>query len=111
MKKSRRGKALPPMFITDEVVEAYENGTGDEFIALYQPTIRYVSTRIEAWRQCRLAYCRRSRTCTGSHKPRAFHPNFPPCISSNEMHQVWLAEHRLYTAEVEAAYGPFPEEE
>jgi hypothetical protein len=51
----------------------------------------------------------RCRTCTGSHIPKTFHDSFPPCISSNELHQAWLAENRRYTAEVEAAYGRFAE--
>lgn len=111
MDKSRRQKALPPLLMTQAVADAYENGTGEEWIALYQPAIRYICTRIEGWRHCRLPRCRRSRTCTGSHVPKTFHHSFPPCISSNALHQAWLAEHRRYVAEVEAAYGPFPEGE
>lgn len=107
MSRSRRGKEPPPVFIRQAVIDAYENGTEEQFITLYQPTIRHVSTRMEAWRHCRLPRCRRSRTCTGSHVPKTFHRNFPPCIASNELHQAWLAEHRRYTAEVDAAYGPF----
>ena len=38
MKRSKRAKSLPPVFVTKEVAEAYENGTEAEFIALYQPT-------------------------------------------------------------------------
>lgn len=104
MSKSRREQERPPIFITPEVVDAYENGTEAEFIALYQPAIRYVCGRMENWRHCRLPRCRRSRTCTGSHIPWAFHRNFPPCIASNELHQAWLSEHRLYLAELNAAY-------
>jgi hypothetical protein len=105
MNQSKREKPLPPMFMTREVLEAYENGTEEEFIELFQPQIRYICTRLNCWRHCRLPRCRRSRCCTGSHKPRTFHPTFPPCISSNELHQAWLLEHRVYIGEVEAAYA------
>ena len=105
MKRSNRAKPLPPVFVTKEVAEAYENGTEAEFIALYQPTMRYICTRINCWRHCRLPRCRRSRTCTGSHALSTFHSNFPPCITSNELHHAWLSEHRAYVAEVEASCG------
>jgi hypothetical protein len=104
MKKSKRQKPAPPLFLTQEIVDAYENGTKEEFIALYQPAMRYVCTRIGAWRDCCLPRCRRSRTCTGSNKLSTFHRNFPPCICSNERHQAWLAEHHAYVEEMEAAY-------
>lgn len=106
MSKSKREKALPPMFLTEAVMDAYENGEGDEWVALYQPGIRYICTRIGCWRHCRLPRCRRSRTCTGSHIPTTFHSSFPPCICSNALHSAWLREHTRYVEEVAAAYGP-----
>ena len=92
MQQSKREKSLPPLFLTVAVEEAYKNGGEAEFIALYQPVMRYICTRIACWRHCRLPRCRRSRTCTGSHTLSTFHRNFPPCITSNDLHDAWLQE-------------------
>lgn len=110
MNKPKRTKPLPPFFLPPNIVEVRENGTEEEYVELLQPHIRYICTRIEGWRRCRLPRCRRSRCCTGSHKPKTFHRNFPPCICSNEWHDAWLAENRVYLREMEAVYPELRDE-
>jgi hypothetical protein len=102
MKQQKRSKPLPPFFRTIEYLDLH----GEALVDAMQPEIRYICTRIECWRQCCLPRCRRARVCTGSHKPRAYHPSFPPCISSNDLHQSWLLEYDRYQQELWIAYGP-----
>ena len=96
----------PPFFRTLDM----QDMNREAWVAAIQPEVRYICGRIETWRQCRNPRCRRARTCTGSHIPRAFHPSFPPCIASNDDHQRWVEEHERYLAELRA-YADYLERE